>query len=149
MISAADRSAGDPSKFRNGFMRDFASAMNTTAESLSLDYSQVNYSSARAALVDIWRGIIAERSLFCSSVASLILDAVLEECVVKGWLPLPAGAPSFNQEREAYTRCQWTGPAMGWVDPLKEATASVLRTNPTGAAVDADPRSCGAGHVVR
>lgn len=132
IISAADRSTGDPSKFRNGFMRDFASAMNTTAESLSLDYSQVNYSSARAALVDIWRGIVAERSLFCSSVPSLILDAVIEECVVKGWLPLPEGKPSFNQEREAYTRCVWTGPAMGWVDPLKEASAAVMRTNPAG-----------------
>jgi lambda family phage portal protein len=132
MISSADRSAGDPSKFRNGFMRDFASALNTTAESLSLDYSQVNYSSARAALVDIWRGIVAERSLFCTSVPSLVLDAVLEECVVKGWLPLPPGKPNFNQEREAYTRCVWTGPAMGWVDPMKEASAAVLRTNPTG-----------------
>lgn len=131
MISAADRSAGDPTAFRNGYLRDFASAMNTTAESLSLDYSQVNYSSARAALVDIWRGIIAERSMFCSSVASQIVDAVLEECVVKGWLQIPAGAPSFNAEREAYTRCQWTGPAMGWVDPLKEANAAVMRTSPS------------------
>ena len=131
MISAADRSAGDPTKFRGGFLRDFASALNTTAESLSLDYSQVNYSSARAALVDIWRGIVAERSMFCSSVPALIVDAVLEECVVKGWLPLPPGAPGFNEEREAYTRCVFTGPPMGWVDPKKEAEAAQLRVDPS------------------
>lgn len=131
MISAADRSAGDPTAFRNSFLRDFASAMNMTAEQLSLDYSQVNYSSARAALIDIWRGVLAERSMFCSSVASLIVEAVLEECVVKGWLPIPAGAPAFNDEREAYTRCAFTGPPMGWVDPKKEAEAAQLRTDPT------------------
>ena len=131
IISAADRAAGDPSKFRNTFMRDFASALNTTAESLSLDYSQVNYSSARAALVDIWRGVVSERSMFYSSVPALIVEAVIEECIVKGWLQLPAGAPAFNQEREAYTRCQFTGPAMGWVDPMKEASAAQLRIDPT------------------
>jgi lambda family phage portal protein len=130
-IEAADRSATDPTMFRAGFLREFASALNITAEQLSLDYSNVNYSSARAALVDIWRGVIVERSLFCSSVPSLVLDAVLEECVVKGWLKLPDGAPPFNQEREAYTRCAWTGPAMGWVDPMKEAQAAALRTNPS------------------
>lgn len=131
VISAADRAAGDPRAFRGGYLRDFASAIGTTAESLSLDYSDVNYSSARAALIDIWRGIMAERSMFSSAVPALIVDAVLEECVTKGWLPIPAGAPSFYEEREAYTRCQFTGPAMGWVDPKKEAEAAQLRTDPS------------------
>lgn len=132
MISAADRAAGDPRAFRGGYLRDFASAIGgITAESLSLDYSDVNYSSARASLVDIWRGVIAERSMFSSSVPALIVDAVLEECIIKGWLKLPAGAPDFYAEREAYTRCAFTGPAMGWVDPKKEAEAAAIRTNPS------------------
>lgn len=129
-ISAVDRGQGDPSKFRNGFMREFASALNMTAEQLSLDYSQVNYSSARAAMVDIQRGVVAERSMFFPAVPALIVDAVLEEAIVKGWLPLPAGAPPFLENREAYTRCTFTGPAMGWVDPQKEAAAAILRTDP-------------------
>ncbi len=130
-IEAAARSATDPSAFRAGYLREFASALNMTTESFSLDYSNVNYSSARAALIDIWRGVIAERSMFGSSVAALIVDAVLEECVVKGWLPIPAGAPSFYEEREAYTRCLFTGPPMGWVDPKKEAEAAQLRVDKT------------------
>lgn len=131
-IATADRSSGDPSAFRSGFLRDFASSIGgLTAESLSLDYSKVNYSSARAAMVDIWRGVIAERTMFCASAPSLIVEAVLEECIVKGWLPLPEGAPPFQAEREAYTRCMWTGPAMGWVDPKKEAEAAHLRTDPS------------------
>lgn len=131
MISAADRAAGDPRAFRTGYLRDFASAIGgITGESLSLDYSDVNYSSARAALVDIWRGVIAERSMFSYSVPALIVDAVLEECIVKGWLTTPPGAPSFYEEREAWTRCAFTGPPMGWVDPMKEANAAQLRTDP-------------------
>lgn len=129
-ISATDRGAADPGPFRSGFMREFASALNMTAEQLSLDYSNVNYSSARAAIVDIWRGILVERSMFAAAVPSLIVDAVLEEAVMKGFLELPAGGPSFYEAREAYTRCSWTGPAMGWVDPKKEAEAAAIRVNP-------------------
>lgn len=129
-ISATDRGAADPGPFRKGFLREFASALNMTAEMLSLDYSDINYSSARAALVDIWRGIMVERSLFAAAVPALIVDAVLEEAIAKGWLELPAGAPGFYEAREAYTRCTFTGPAMGWVDPKKEAEAAQIRVNP-------------------
>jgi lambda family phage portal protein len=130
-ITAADRSAGDPTKFRSGYLRDFASAIGSiTGEALSLDYSDVNYSSARAALIDIWRGVVVERSMFNNAVAALCVDAVLEECIVKGWLTLPPGAPGFYEEREAWTRCTFTGPAMGWVDPKKEAEAAQLRVDP-------------------
>lgn len=128
-ISATDRGAADPGPFRKGFLREFASALNMTAEMLSLDYSDVNYSSARAALVDIWRGIMVERSMFASAVPALIVDAVLEEAIVKGWLELPPGGPGFYEAREAYTRCTFTGPAMGWVDPKKEAEAAQIRVN--------------------
>lgn len=129
-IEAAARQATDPAAFRKGYMRELASALNMTGEQLSLDYSDVNYSSARAALIDIWRGVLVERSMFCHAVPSLIVDALIEEAVVKGWLLLPAGAPSFYEAREAYTRCTWTGPGMGWVDPKKEAEAAQIRTNP-------------------
>lgn len=127
IIAAADRATADPSKFRRGFHNEFASALGMTGEQLSLDYSQVNYSSARAALIDIWRGVLAERHLFAQSVAAPVVEAVIEEAIVKGWIVLPPNAPDFYEHREAYTRCLFTGPALGWVDPKKEAEAADIR----------------------
>jgi capsid protein len=59
---------------------------------------------------------------FCSPVRM----AWLEECFAMDELPLPAGAPDFNQFRQAYSRCHWLGPGRGWVDPIAEKQASVL-----------------------
>ena len=114
-------------EFRNGFLRAFASAMGMPFEQLSLDYSRANYSSTRASLIDAWRNVMFERTMFVNHVASLIYDAVIEEAFAIGELVEPPGAPSFLDARGAYTACTWTGPGMGWVDPLKEANAAGVR----------------------
>lgn len=123
MMSAVNRAIGDPSSFRNGFLREFASALGISFEQVSKNFSEANYSSARAALLEVWRGILSARKMFTAHVASLIYGAVIEEAIYKGRIELPAGAPPFQENRSAYTACAWTGPGMGWIDPLKEATA--------------------------
>jgi len=35
-------------------------------------------------------------------------------------LPLPPGAPPFNEFRVAYSRAKWMGPGRGVVDPVRE-----------------------------
>jgi capsid protein len=45
----------------------------------------------------------------------------------QGEIVLPAGAPDLWDAYAAYTTCAWIGPARGWVDPVKEVTASVMR----------------------
>jgi len=122
-MSAVNRAVQDPSNFRNGFLRQMASALGVSFETLSMNFSETNYSSARAALLEVWRGVISMRKMFTAHVASLIYAAVIEEAIYKGRIQLPPGAPPFQENRAAYTACAWTGPGMGWIDPQKEAGA--------------------------
>jgi lambda family phage portal protein len=126
MMTAVNRAIGDPSSFRNGFLREFASAIGVSFEQISKNFSEANYSSARAALLEVWRGVLTQRRLFTAHVASLIYAAVIEEAIYKGRIELPSGAPPFQENRAAYTACAWTGPGMGWIDPQKEATATQI-----------------------
>lgn len=134
IIAAANSATEDPTAFRNNFLREFASALGIDFEQFSGYYGDVNYSSARLALMNIMRGVMRERSMFFPAVPSIIYSAVIEEAIVKGWLPLSpnatGGVEHFYRFREAYTRCKWTAPALGWVDPQKEATAAQIRTDP-------------------
>lgn len=114
-------------EFRNGFLRAFASALGVSFEQLSLDFSRSNYSSIRASLLEAWRQVMFERSIFTVHVAKLIYVAVIEEAFAIGKISVPAGAPDFYEARSAYLSCTWTGPGMGWVDPKKEAEASTER----------------------
>jgi lambda family phage portal protein len=116
--------AMDFDPFRNSFLRELASALNVSFEQLSLDFSRVSYSSARQSMITAWANVTFERTMFTNHVASLIYDAVIEEAFALDILRVPAGAPDFYEARQAYTRCSWTGPAMGWVDPLKEIDAA-------------------------
>lgn len=123
MMTAVNRAIGDPTQFRNGFLRQMASATGTSFEQLSMNFSDANYSAARAALLEVWRGVLTARKMFTAHVATLIYAAVIEEAIYKGRIELPPGAPPFQENRAAYTACAWTGPGMGWIDPQKEANA--------------------------
>lgn len=125
-MDAVNRAAQDPTKFVNIFLRRLASVTGTTFEQLANNWSDANYSATRAALLDLWRGILRIRRMF-SNVASLIYTAVMEEALDRGLLQLPASAPDFRLNRYAYCRCTWMGPGMGQIDPLKEAQAQQLR----------------------
>ena len=116
--------AMDFDPFRNAFLRELASSLGISFEQLSLDFSRSSYSSTRSSILEAWRVVTFERTMFTNHVAGLIYDAVIEEAFALGILKEPPGAPSFYEARAAYTRCTWTGPGMGWVDPLKEVQAA-------------------------
>lgn len=125
-FAAVDRAKGDPTPFVDQFLRKFSMALGLSFEQFSNDYSKANYSSARAALLEVWRGVMVERRLFTRHVATQIYSAVIEEAIAKGWIELPENAPDFTLFRSAYCACDWIGPGMGWVDPLKEAQAAEI-----------------------
>jgi lambda family phage portal protein len=123
-MSAVNRAIDDPSAFRNGFLREFASAVGISFEQIANTFGDSNYSAARAAILDAWQGILKLRYQFGQHVASLVFDAVAEEAIAKGFVKLPAGAKPFYEARGAWTRCAWTGPGMPQIDPEKEANAA-------------------------
>jgi lambda family phage portal protein len=108
-------------------LRNVAAAAGITYEQMTMDWSQVNYSSARAALLEVWRGLTARKDNFAAQFMQPWYAAWLEERIETGAIELPAGAPTFRERRAAYCRAEWIGPGRGWIDPQKEADAAVTR----------------------
>jgi len=113
--------------FFRAALRNVASTVGLTYEQLTMDWSQVNYSSARAALLEIWRGLTARKDMFAAQFMNQVYRAWLEEFFDRRVIRLPGVAVSFEAAPAAWARCDWIGPARGWVDPEKEAKAAQLR----------------------
>jgi lambda family phage portal protein len=113
--------------FTKALLRNVATAMGLSYEQLSMDWSQTNYSSARAALLEVWKFMQARGGTFKNQTCCQIYGAWLEEAIDRGDVETPPGAPDFLDAKAAYIRCRWIGPGRGWVDPVKEAQAAVLR----------------------
>lgn len=120
------QTAGYPA-FQTSFLQSFAALLGISYEQLSMDWSKTNYSSARAALNEVWRGVMRLRAILTWGAAMPIYLAWLEEAIDIGEVVLPAGAPDFYDAPAAYCRAQWIGSSRGYIDPVKEAQASVLR----------------------
>lgn len=106
-------------------LRHIAAGMNLPYELLLKDFSKTNYSSARAALLEAWRYFNGRRRWLTDYWLKPIYELWLEEAVNAGEID----APGFYDNRYAYQRCTFIFGGRGWVDPVKEAQAAVLRMN--------------------
>ena len=113
--------------FESAFLQTIASKLNLSYEQLKMDWSRTNYSSARAALNEVWRGISTKFAAFVEQVVTPIHLAWADEAFDSGYLKEPEGAPKFWDAPAAYLRGRWIGPPRGYVDPVKEMEASSLR----------------------
>jgi lambda family phage portal protein len=109
--------------FMLAVLRHIAAGMNIPYELLVKDFSKTNYSSARASLLEAWRYFNGRRRWLVDYWLKPIYDLWLEEAVNAG----DVEAPDFYTNRYAYTRCRFIFGGKGWVDPVKEAQAAVLR----------------------
>ena len=125
--------------FERQALRNVSSAIGLSYEQLTMDWSQVNYSSARAALLEVWRGLTSRKASFAAQFMQPIYMAWLEEAIETGRVALPSGAPEFLDRRAAYCHAEWIGPGRGWVDPQKEADAAVTRLD---AGISTLEREC-------
>ncbi len=123
---AAARPTSNFRDFEAAVLRNVASGAGVSAQQVSNDWSDVNYSSARAALLEAWKTLSRRRADFGSGFGQPIFDAFAEECFALGQLPLPAGAPDYIEARAEYGRARWLGPGRGWVDPVAEKQGAVL-----------------------
>lgn len=122
-MTTAERPATNFAAFEEAVLRKIAAGLNLTYEQVSRDYSKTNYSSARAAMLESWKFFTTRRNRVGVHIATQIYLLWLEEALDLGEVEMPPGAPSFQEARAAWGRCQWIGPSSGWIDPLKEADA--------------------------
>ena len=114
--------------FEGAVLRNVASGLGLSDQQVSNNYGSVNYSSARAALLEAWKTLNRRRDDFSHSFAGPVRSNWLEEAMVVDDLPLPRGVvpDDYTECRAAYSCCRWLGPPMGWVDPVAERTGVVL-----------------------
>lgn len=127
-INFADskRPSANFAAFEKAVLRNVASAAGLSAQQVSNDWSDVNYSSARGAMLEFWKTMTRRRDDFATGFCQPIYGAFVEEAHLVDALPLPAGAPEFAEFREAYGRAKWIGPGRGWIDPVNEVKGAIL-----------------------
>lgn len=109
--------------FVMSLFRHVAAGLNIPYELLLKDFSQSNYSSARAALMEGWRFFKGRRKWLATYWAQPVFELWLEEMVMMGRI----AAPDFYAKRAFYCRTKWIGDGRGWIDPMKEAQAAEKR----------------------
>lgn len=122
----ASRPNSNFAAFESAVLRNFASATGLSAQQISNDWSNVNYSSGRGAMLEAWKTLSRRRNDFATGFGQSIVVCYVEEAMDVDDLPLPAGAPPFSNFRAAYARTKWMGPGRGIVDPVKERQGAIL-----------------------
>jgi lambda family phage portal protein len=113
-------------------LRTIGAAAGVPYEQLLKDFSQTNYSSARAALLEFWRVCTEYRNWFIRQFCDPIWTMVQEEALLRGYWTIPGCATvaeawlRFRRDTDLWTAVWWTPPPRGYVDPLKEMQANEL-----------------------
>ncbi|ADL00691.1 phage portal protein [Brevundimonas subvibrioides] len=126
-MQTASRDVASFDAFVRANIRLIAASLGVTYEELSMDYSQTNYSSARAAMVHAWAETQSLSSIVEAQIVRPYYVAFLEEAFDRGYLSMPAGAPDFYDAVDAYAEAKWIGPGRGYIDPVKEIDAAAAR----------------------
>jgi lambda family phage portal protein len=116
--------------FEQSLLRNVASALGLSYEQFSRDYSNTNYSSARASMNETWKYMQSRKKSVADRIANALYYAWLEEAINSNKISsMPRNAPSFYEglNRDAYCRASWIGASRGQIDELKETQAAVLR----------------------
>ena len=120
-------------QFEQSLLRYIAASLGVSYEQLSRDYSNTNYSSARAAMSETWKRMSATKRMVADRFATTVFRLWLEEVVNKGRIEsLPSIARRSgwlyqDQHLDALSRCDWIGASRGQIDELKETQAAILR----------------------
>lgn len=112
--------------FERAANRRLAAAWGLTYPQFSRDYSQSNYSSERAALLEVWRFFSGRQYHIAGWFMTQVYALWFEEAVANGEIVLPAGLPDYYDAKTAWLGCDWIGPGRGHIDILKEAEGEDL-----------------------
>lgn len=122
----AERPHSNFAAFESAVLRNVAAGCGMSAQQISQNWSEVNYSSYRAAMLEAWKTFHRRRVHFAVGFAQPVFTAWLEEAYDSDNLPLPARAPEFLEYRSLYARTKWLGPGKGYVDELAEKQGAIL-----------------------
>ncbi len=118
-------------KFEQSLLRYIAAALGLSYEQFAHDFTQTNYSSARAAIGEIQKTMASKKRIAADAVANFAYRLWLEEAINSNALEClkRRNVPKFYEglNCEAYSACEWVGAGQGLIDPLKETQAALLQ----------------------
>ncbi len=131
MKPGEDVTFGDPKRPAGGFdgfvtavCKQVGAALEIPAD-LLLKSFDASYSASRAALLEAWKAFKMRREWFVDDFCRPVYEVWLSEAIARGRISAP-GFFSDPAIREAWLGSEWTGPAQGQLDPVKEITAEQL-----------------------
>lgn len=118
--------------FEQSLLRNIAAALGLSYEQFSRDYTQTNYSSARASMNETWKYMQSRKKVVADRFASMVYALWLEEEMNAGNIPLPPGMKIADfytdpTKRAALCAADWIGASRGQIDELKETQAAFER----------------------
>ncbi len=122
-LLSANRPGDNFVPFIETVLRAASSCAGIPYEVAAKKYGDMNYSSARAALLEAWR-VFGQRQEwlirhFCKPVWSMLM----EECWLRDYIEMP----KFYSHMDAYCQSKWIVPPKGHIDPVKEASANIMK----------------------
>lgn len=122
---------GIGSNFEMSLLRHTAAALGLSYEEFAKDYTQTNYSSARAANANTEKFMRSRKKLVADRLAWNIYALWIEEEVSRGSIPLPPGMTKADfykpMVKEALCNSDWIGASKGQIDEKKETEAALMR----------------------
>lgn len=128
-IIASNRPGPTFDAFYEHILRAAAASTGQPYEMVAKDFSRTNYSSARAALLEVWKMHSMYQDWFVRGYLETLWAMVMEEAWLRGLLAVPPGAPSLYASpaiARAWLSTVWTRPPRGQIDPTKERMAEQL-----------------------
>jgi lambda family phage portal protein len=118
-------------KYEASLLRHLAAAFGLSYEEFARDFSNTNYSSARASMAMSFRHMSSKKKKAADGMANFVYSLWLEEEINAGNVPLPPGRTRDDfyrpMHREAYCSAEWIGAAKFQIDETKETEAAIAR----------------------
>jgi len=119
-----DRPGSNFEPFITTILRQISSSLNLSYEAVSKDFSGVNYSSARAALLEARKFFRQWQQWITRKFNQPALELLYEEAFLVGDL----GIGDFFADAQAWCRTEWMMPGWEWIDPKREMEAAEIGT---------------------
>lgn len=106
--------------FIKNTIRIIAAGRDISYELAIRDYSQVNFSSARASLIQDNKRFDDEQTLLAEDALNPMFEMFMDSVVLSGALKVPN---DYWTNKDKYIKAVWIMPTREWVDPLKDIRA--------------------------
>lgn len=121
-FNSPTHAAGTFGAFCESALRSIGAGLLYCYELLARDWTKVNYSSGRLAIIDARKNFSCRRQLIIERLCVPVWERMFDLLIVKGLIDV--NPRDYAERPWEYLRCQWLGDRMEWVDPQSEVKAA-------------------------